>query len=292
MLKKITLFFACISCTILSAQEIGDIQKGKLNYYNDIYHGRPTASGEIYDKTKVSAAHKDLPMRTMVEVTNLENNKSIFVEINDRIPEGSDAVLELSRAAAEQLDFINDGITDGQIRIIQVLRINSSNTKKLLATGPGDPKEIASDKKPIELKKVKLINEAAKSKEAKMKASRLKMETQKKIETAKAKAVVVEPLKSEEPQGVDISLEEAIAIGEKKFGIQLGAYKEKQSLNEALTSAKKEGMNLKVDLFILSEQTDAGVLYKLIYGYFGEDFARNKLEKLKPTFKDSFLKKF
>lgn len=289
MLKTMTLLFACLSYTFISAQDIGDIQKGKLNYYNDVYHGRPTASGEIYDKTKVSAAHKDLPMKTMVEVINLTNNKSIFVEINDRTPQGSDAILELSRAAAEQLDFINDGITDGQIRIIQVLKPTTTvsklkktitpkeETKNIKQSIQGPKEMVFSEKAGItDIEKVKKLVEQKKAEQAKQATSK----------------IIARGSKEVKKINEEISLEEAIKIGEKKFGIQLGAYKEKNSLNEALIQAKKEGMNLKVDLFVLSENTDSGVLYKLIYGYFAEDFARNKLEKLKQSFKDSFLKKF
>lgn len=283
MLKTITLLFACLSFTMVNAQEIGDIQKGKLNYYNDVYHGRPTASGEIYDKTKVSAAHRDLPMKTMVEVTNLENSKSIFVEINDRTPEGSDAVLELSRAAAEQLDFVNEGITDGQIRIIQVLKpkgkvVRAVHPKQNLIKQAIEQPNLSKEIIPVQQDSMVILKmEKIKEAKAKLKRKELKQASEKRLVVNKPK---------------EISIDEAIAIGQKKFGIQLGAYKEKHSLNEAVELAKKEGMNLKTDLFILSEQTDAGVLYKLVYGYFGEDYARTKLEKLKISFKDSFLKKF
>ena len=71
MVKIFTVILTALLSITAFAQQIGDTQTGQLNYYNDIYHGRPTSSGEIYDKTKVSAAHKSLPMKTMVEVEKL-----------------------------------------------------------------------------------------------------------------------------------------------------------------------------------------------------------------------------
>lgn len=301
MLKSITLFFSCLALTMVSAQEIGDTQTGKLNYYNDIYHGRPTASGDIYDKTKVSAAHKTLPMKTMVEVENLENGKSIFVEINDRIPEGSDAILELSRAAAEQLDFIHDGITNGKIRIIQVMNVpvkkeskhKVAEAKPKFTKAPVQQKEMAKIKAEAEIKKAEMEAEATKKRmvadnKAKMEA---KMQAEKKAKAQMSKNMTLDAGPVVEP-AQDISLEDAIKIGNKKFAIQLGAYQEKKSLQEAVNIAKKNGMQLKVDLFILTETTEKGELYKLIYGYFGEDYAREKIEEVKTLFQDSFIKKF
>lgn len=293
MIKSITLIFTILTLSFVKAQEIGDTQTGKLNFYNDIYHGRPTASGDIYDKTKVSAAHKTLPMKTMVEVENLENGKSIFVEINDRIPEGSDAVLELSRAAAEQLDFIHDGVTQGKIRIIQVMNLGSIKPSSLKKSSK-DVKMQALKQQKIEAvmkesasKKIEKQSELESKKKLAEDLKKKHLEEKLKVEAeAESKKVQIEETKSQ------ISIEDAIKIGNKKYAIQLGAYKEKKSLNEALTIAQNKGMNLKVDLFILTETTESGELYKLIYGYFGEDFAREKITEIKTSFKDSFIKKF
>ena len=278
MVRIFTVILASLISISTFAQQIGDTQTGQLQYYNDIYHGRPTASGEIYDKTKVSAAHKSLPMKTMVEVVNLENNKSIFVEINDRTPEGSEAILELSRAAAEQLDFIHDGVTKGQIRIIQVLQpsitTQTTRIKQVKAPKPEFEKvksKVASvvDADHISTKVIDKTKEVTDF-----------SEKQKEVES------------SNEEISEEMSIEDAIKIGDKKYAIQLGAYKEKASLNAALRIAKDKGIYLKKNLFIITDQTDNGDLYKLIYGYFGEDLAKVKLKEMKKDFKDSFLKKF
>lgn len=79
------------------------IQKGNASWYGKEFHGRKTASGERFDMYKVSAAHKTLPFGTILKVTNLKNNKSILVRVNDRGPVYSNRILDLSFKAAELL---------------------------------------------------------------------------------------------------------------------------------------------------------------------------------------------
>lgn len=107
-----TLFVLCYSIT--SAQ----IQEGKASYYADKFEGRLTANGEKYKHSKLTAAHKTLPFGTIVKVTNKKNNKTVEVRINDRGPFVSGRVIDLSKSAAERLDFINDGLADVKIEVI------------------------------------------------------------------------------------------------------------------------------------------------------------------------------
>lgn len=86
------------------------------SYYGEPFHGRPTASGEIFDMNAYTAAHKTLPFGTMVEVTNLENGKKVIVRVNDRGPFVGNREIDLSRAAAEVLGMIGQGIARVLIR--------------------------------------------------------------------------------------------------------------------------------------------------------------------------------
>lgn len=86
------------------------IRKGVASYYADMFDGRLTANGEVFDQRLFTAAHKTLPFGTLVRVTNLKNNKSVVVRINDRGPFVEGRSIDLSRAAAEHLDMIQDGI--------------------------------------------------------------------------------------------------------------------------------------------------------------------------------------
>jgi len=91
-------------------------EKGEASYYADKFHGKPTASGQKYDKRKYTAAHRTLPFGTEVEVTNLKNGKSVMVQINDRGPHKKSRIIDLSRAAAIEIDLIQAGIAPVEIR--------------------------------------------------------------------------------------------------------------------------------------------------------------------------------
>lgn len=96
----------------------GKVEKGEASYYADKFHGRPTASGEKYNKKAFTAAHKTLPFGTKVRVTNLNNNKSVDVIINDRGPFKASRIIDLSRAAAEKIGLINDGVAKVTVEVL------------------------------------------------------------------------------------------------------------------------------------------------------------------------------
>lgn len=89
---------------------------GSASWYGDKFHGRKTASGERYNMHLLTAAHPKLPMGTLLEVTNLENDKTIQVRVNDRGPYAHSRIIDVSREAAEQLGFRAKGIARVQIR--------------------------------------------------------------------------------------------------------------------------------------------------------------------------------
>ena len=94
------------------------IQKGKASFYSKRFHGKKTSSGERYQNEKLTAAHISLPMNTMVEVTNLSNNQSVVVRINDRGPHGKGRIIDLAYAAAKTLGIVKTGIANVAIRVV------------------------------------------------------------------------------------------------------------------------------------------------------------------------------
>jgi rare lipoprotein A len=96
----------------------GQVQTGKASFYADKFEGSPTASGEKYKHNKLTAAHKTLPFGTKVKVTNLGNNQTVEVTVNDRGPYVENRVIDLSKSAAEKLGFINQGIADVKVEVI------------------------------------------------------------------------------------------------------------------------------------------------------------------------------
>lgn len=94
------------------------MQTGKASFYADKFEGSSTASGEKYKHSKLTGAHKSLPFGTKVRITNLANSESVEVTINDRGPYVEDRIIDLSRSAAEKLGFINQGLAEVQLEVI------------------------------------------------------------------------------------------------------------------------------------------------------------------------------
>lgn len=92
---------------------------GLASYYGQRFAGELTASGERFDPTELTAAHRTLPFGTRVLVTNLSNGRQVTVRINDRGPYVEPRIIDLSRRAAEQLRMIRDGVARVRIRVLE-----------------------------------------------------------------------------------------------------------------------------------------------------------------------------
>ncbi len=97
-----------------------DVITGRASYYADSLAGRPTASGEPYDPTQLTAANRDFPFGTRVRVTRVDSGASVEVRINDRGPfRDRRRIIDLSRAAAERLDMIRDGVIEVRVEVLE-----------------------------------------------------------------------------------------------------------------------------------------------------------------------------
>lgn len=96
------------------------IQHGTASYYAKKFQGRRTSNGEIFHLDSMTAAHKNLPMGTVVRVINQKNDLSVVVRINDRLPSYSTRQIDLSRAAAEEIDMIRDGLAQVRIEVVNL----------------------------------------------------------------------------------------------------------------------------------------------------------------------------
>ncbi len=145
-LKKITnlLIFFCFSAATLVAQGNDEVevnlpetesrsskeevliarateittQRGFASYYADKFQGNQTSSGEVFDNALMTAAHNSLAFGTMVRVTNLSNNLSVIVKINDRGPFKPGRVIDLSRAAAEKINLVKSGVVEVKVEVL------------------------------------------------------------------------------------------------------------------------------------------------------------------------------
>lgn len=94
-------------------------ETGIASYYGTKYHGRPTASGEVFNMNELTAAHPRLAFGTRVKVTHLANQKSVTVRINDRGPFVKGRVIDLSQAAANELQMVNCGLAAVKLEIVE-----------------------------------------------------------------------------------------------------------------------------------------------------------------------------
>lgn len=100
------------------ATEAGYNERGVASWYGEKFHGHKTSNGEVFDMYKVSAAHKSLPIPSFLRVTNLDNNRSIVVRVNDRGPFHGDRIIDLSYAAALKLGYAERGTARVQLEAI------------------------------------------------------------------------------------------------------------------------------------------------------------------------------
>ena len=127
-LLLLVLFTACasrsatrpVSRPIPPRRRAGWSQEGLASWYggDDGFEGKPTASGEIYDSSRLTAAHRDLPLGTIVDVTGTDSGKTVRVRINDRGPFVHGRVIDLSREAARRIDLLGPGV--GPVRLTVV----------------------------------------------------------------------------------------------------------------------------------------------------------------------------
>jgi len=93
--------------------------EGVASFYGKEHHGKKTANGETFDMNKLTAAHRALPFGAKVKVTNLTNNRSVIVRINDRGPFIAGRMIDLSQAAAERLDMIEAGVVRVKVQVLE-----------------------------------------------------------------------------------------------------------------------------------------------------------------------------
>jgi len=115
---------------------VGDSFKGRASWYGPNFHGKLTSNGERYNMYDFTAAHKTLPMNTILKVTNLNNGRSVRVRINDRGPFVANRIIDLSKAAAQKIDMIGTGTAPVKLEVIGFAGRNKMPTNKELKSSP------------------------------------------------------------------------------------------------------------------------------------------------------------
>ena len=94
-------------------------EEGIANFYSDKFHGKKTASGQVYDKNGLTASHKKHPFGTKVKVTNVESGKNVVVTVTDRMATKNPVVIDVTRRAAEELGFAKAGKARVKLEVVQ-----------------------------------------------------------------------------------------------------------------------------------------------------------------------------
>jgi rare lipoprotein A len=130
MRKKTDIFivmlcFFCLLAEGLFAQPLmidtsrgAAVHYGVASFYADKFNGRKTANGEIFSQKKLTAAHNTLPLGTLIVVTNLRNNESVTVKVNDRLHHRNKRIVDLSKAAARKIGMLKIGITRVKVVVL------------------------------------------------------------------------------------------------------------------------------------------------------------------------------
>lgn len=102
---------------LIAKKKFAKVQYGVASYYHDKFQNRLTASGEKFDQKKMTAAHNGLPLNTWIRVTNLRNNRSVIVRVNDRLHRKNTRLVDLSNVAARDLGYLGNGLTKVKVEV-------------------------------------------------------------------------------------------------------------------------------------------------------------------------------
>jgi rare lipoprotein A len=239
--------------TLLQFPLLGQNQSltGYCSFYADKFHGRHTSSGDPYDKNAYTAAHRTLPFNTIIEITNLRNQKKVLVRVNDRGPHTKNRVLDISRAAAMKLDMVSYGVEKVSYRII-----DSATSAWLLDTLKNARYE-ANKEKPLVKPTEKTIAKTA------VKAS---------VKTAEKTMVKTPEAELKNRQILDENLKVCQPTG---YGVQAGYYKIKSNCTTAIATYEK---TYKTQGYFWVEKFTTKTYYHLIMGNFT---TKEEAEKLR-----------
>ncbi|HEY7384121.1 MAG TPA: septal ring lytic transglycosylase RlpA family protein [Beijerinckiaceae bacterium] len=112
----------------------GYVREGLASWYGLAFHGRQTANGEVFDRNSVAAAHPTMPLPSYARVTNLNNNRTMIVRVNDRGPYHANRIMDVSERVAEALDFKRAGTARVRIEYVSRASLRGSDDAKLMAT--------------------------------------------------------------------------------------------------------------------------------------------------------------
>jgi len=271
MLKKTIwsgIMLLIISVNLLAQHK--KIEKGVASYYHDHLRLHRTANGEQYHPHELTAAHLTLPFNTLVRVLNLKNNKSVTVRINDRGPFINNRIIDLSKAAADSLDFLYEGLTRVELKVINIGKHKINPKPALLA------KRTAS--LPKTLSKATLVN------------AKKNLKPKEKNKLKNTDTLLVNP-KPPIAELIPVNADTNIIRGRNiVYGVQIGSFKQKSNMLNLSERLK----NNFIEEFNIQEITKNNELYyRMILGEYATEAQAEKLrKKVTKEFPNCFIIKY
>lgn len=278
MKKRLNLSFLFVLCCSIALSAQSNEEWGIASYYHDSFHGKETAYGVKYNKKSLTAAHRELPYGTMVRVTRLDNNKSVVVKVTDKGPYKRGRVVDLSRAAAERIGLIRDGLTEVKIEVVKrgtgkanTDKKKSSSRKERQASAPSNYDNVSRDR---------IVTDAgnAPAKPAKTTSKSSKKSTatatQSKGRTNKAPAPAKLVGKEFQKYGLyKISIQKP---GEKGFAVQVASLTNYENVFKQVTDLQEKWFD---NILISIEEGTRMPAYKILLGPFKEEAAAENYRK-------------
>jgi rare lipoprotein A len=221
-------------------------QEGIASWYGKEFDGRPTASGEIFDSSQLTAAHPTLPFGTVLVVTNRHNNKKVTVKVNDRGPFVAARIIDISKAAAEKIDMIVTGTAPVSVESIDKIAIN----------------------KPEPARVSKPVQETAPSAVPVVSQPQVFAPVPTIIVTAPVNTVppavtytpVTESAYIQAPAAVQVThvrlTPEIVVAQNKSYRLQVGSYKNAKNAVDAFEKLKNAGLNPAYERFSAGDESD------------------------------------
>ena len=258
-MKKIRLTLTALLLAIASGAMAQITEVGVASFYADKFDGKTTASGETFSQKKLTAAHRTLPFGTVVRVTNLDNNISVDVTVNDRGPFVDKRIIDLSKAAAEKLKFVAKGTASVKVEVISLPESNAasaSEMKRNSSTPAWPGSQTATNDEPVE---VEVQTEAA----------------PRTTQVTEVKAPANEYFKIE-----------STPIQPKGFGVQLASFQEAANLVKRCAEIKSL---VNKDIMIQIGDKDGVKVYRIIAGPFETREKAEHFNKKLTDFSGSFI---
>ena len=292
--------FLTLSIFFLVAFSMNAQEYGLASYYDDSFQGRKTAYGDTYDKNKFTAAHKKHPRGTKLKITRLDTKRSVEVTVNDKGPYIKGRVVDLSRAAAERLGLIQDGLAEVKV---EVLGKGSSSASKRSSTKPKTYDDTSSSRitfDEFDEEEDELVSRSPSSTKSKKSSSRSKSKlteksgsTRKSSSSGKKKSNLTRKQSSAKLVGKDytqyglykIVLERPTSKG---YGVQVASLSNYENVLRQVADLQAKYFD---NILISVEKGNEKPIYKVILGSFNdEDAATNYRKSLKKKYKiDGFV---